>query len=436
MASPAEIAHGLPETLPADFGEWDSEASLAAVPGKSSRFEATHASGVTAKPLRQSAGRDATLTSVVDRTRDASSPSAAPFPADVDAFLRNGKLISPSAERSLSPASQKPEASHATKPEPRITAKPEAGHAANGTQPLAWRWPNVATVGGKPSIPEAKAAASQEVDAALFESFHSGIEERAEQKTARKKWMIVVPASTCSILLLLIFIIPRFNSGPKSVAKPSVQSPAAAAETEPDSSTPMPSDQAQLNENQPVASTEKQQTTDIQPAKEEEAAKPTQVQAEMMNDQLTAPTQIPKGDQKQVAEDAPPASIGAADADGLSGSGAIGSVFNGHAQSVVKAPPPAPVVISAGVATGRLIQSTPPSYPTIAKSARVGGTVELEATISTLGTIKDLHVVSGPQMLRQSAVDAVRNWRYKPYLLNNKPIEVQTTINVIFSLGG
>jgi protein TonB len=83
-----------------------------------------------------------------------------------------------------------------------------------------------------------------------------------------------------------------------------------------------------------------------------------------------------------------------------------------------------------------LIQSAPPVYPPLARTAHVAGTVELHATISTNGTIKDLRAVSGPAMLRQSAVDAVRNWRYKPYRLNNQPVEIETTISVVFTLGG
>ncbi len=82
-----------------------------------------------------------------------------------------------------------------------------------------------------------------------------------------------------------------------------------------------------------------------------------------------------------------------------------------------------------------LILKTPPVYPPIAKAARVSGTVELHATISKNGAIKDLHVVSGPPMLQQAAVDAVRSWRYMPYKLSNEPVEVETTIDVVFSLG-
>jgi protein TonB len=83
-----------------------------------------------------------------------------------------------------------------------------------------------------------------------------------------------------------------------------------------------------------------------------------------------------------------------------------------------------------------LLQKTIPVYPPIAKAARVSGTVVLQATISKAGTIENLRVIGGPAMLQQAAMDAVRQWRYKPYLLNNEPVEVETTVNVIFSLGG
>ena len=60
----------------------------------------------------------------------------------------------------------------------------------------------------------------------------------------------------------------------------------------------------------------------------------------------------------------------------------------------------------------------------------------LSATISKSGTIENLTLVSGPAMLAQAAEDAVKQWRYKPYLLNGEPVEVQTQVNVTFSLGG
>ena len=81
-----------------------------------------------------------------------------------------------------------------------------------------------------------------------------------------------------------------------------------------------------------------------------------------------------------------------------------------------------------------LIRQTQPIYPTIAKAAGVSGTVVLHATIAKNGAIKDLQVVSGSPMLQQAALDAVRTWRYKPYKLSNEPVEVETAINVVFSL--
>jgi protein TonB len=117
--------------------------------------------------------------------------------------------------------------------------------------------------------------------------------------------------------------------------------------------------------------------------------------------------------------------------------GVIGSVFGtGPAKPVVKQEAPKKVNISQGVATGLLLQKVQPTYPAIAKAARVQGTVVLQATISKNGSITNLRVQSGPAMLQQSALDAVRNWRYKPYLLNGDPVEVETTVNVVFSLGG
>ena len=101
-----------------------------------------------------------------------------------------------------------------------------------------------------------------------------------------------------------------------------------------------------------------------------------------------------------------------------------------------KAEPPKKVNISAGVAHGMLLQKTTPMYPPIAKAARVSGTVVIQAKISKTGTIENLHVISGPAMLQQAAMDAVKSWRYRPYLLNNEPVEVETTVNVIFTLGG
>jgi TonB family protein len=92
--------------------------------------------------------------------------------------------------------------------------------------------------------------------------------------------------------------------------------------------------------------------------------------------------------------------------------------------------------ISSDVMTGMLLEKTNPVYPPIAKAARVSGTVVLQAVISKTGNIIGLRIISGPAMLQQAAYDAVKTWRYRPYLFKGEPVDVDTTINVNFSLGG
>jgi periplasmic protein TonB len=94
-----------------------------------------------------------------------------------------------------------------------------------------------------------------------------------------------------------------------------------------------------------------------------------------------------------------------------------------------------PLVVSHW-AEGNIIYRVQPSYPPIARLARVQGAVELRAIISKTGAIENLIVVSGHPMLVKSAIEAVRQWRYRPYLLNNEPIEVETEITVNFVLSG
>ena len=77
-----------------------------------------------------------------------------------------------------------------------------------------------------------------------------------------------------------------------------------------------------------------------------------------------------------------------------------------------------------------------PPYPPLARQARIQGMVVLQAVIGKDGTIQNLRVVSGHPMLAQAALEAVKQWRYKPYYLNGEPVDVDTTINVNFTLSG
>ncbi len=118
----------------------------------------------------------------------------------------------------------------------------------------------------------------------------------------------------------------------------------------------------------------------------------------------------------------------------VTGAGSADNPFGGHhvqpvVQQVVK-----PRQISSGVMEGMLIDKVLPVYPAPARAMHIAGRVELQATISRDGTIDHLRVVDGPMLLQAAALEAVRQWRYRPYLLNGEPVEVETTINVDFKL--
>jgi protein TonB len=156
--------------------------------------------------------------------------------------------------------------------------------------------------------------------------------------------------------------------------------------------------------------------------------------------QIQAPSKIPKDIKldKEVASSSPTMSgvIGGEEmADGTRG-GSLNDLFSGVGPAKVKPSTPRTLSISSGVMAGYLLDNKAvPQYPAIARAARIQGTIVLQATIAKDGTIQNLRVINGPPMLQQAAIDAVRSWRYKPYLLNREPVEVETTINVVFNLG-
>lgn len=127
----------------------------------------------------------------------------------------------------------------------------------------------------------------------------------------------------------------------------------------------------------------------------------------------------------------------------LGGTGAISTanpIFGstGIAPAILPPPPPPtahPPRIS-HIMEGNLIYRVQPIYPTLARSARIQGQVLLRAIISRTGTIENLQTISGHPMLVGAAVDAVRQWRYRPYILNGEPVEVETQVTVNFSLSG
>jgi protein TonB len=156
---------------------------------------------------------------------------------------------------------------------------------------------------------------------------------------------------------------------------------------------------------------------------------------EFDNGRITAPPSIPTTIRYLRDREAPSANnIASADLGGVPGGDGKGIFNSGQPVTVVHPPAPSNIRLPSKLVESSVIYKTIPQYPIIAKTVGVQGTVVLQATISKGGTIENLQVISGPQMLQQAAIDAVRTWRYRPYLLNDQPIEVETTVNVIFKL--
>ena len=97
---------------------------------------------------------------------------------------------------------------------------------------------------------------------------------------------------------------------------------------------------------------------------------------------------------------------------------------------------PQRVRVSEDIVQGLMLKKVPPVYPPLAKQARIQGTVLLKVTISKSGDVENLQLISGHPMLAPAAIEAVKQWKYKPYLLNGEPVEVETQVQVNFTLAG
>jgi len=168
------------------------------------------------------------------------------------------------------------------------------------------------------------------------------------------------------------------------------------------------------------------------------------IQTDIVNGQLRTPTKIPQKIQMIKEDEAPPPAMGAVGVvggvpGGVPGGqmgGVIGGIISSTPVAVPKVATPQRVRVSSGVSTGLLIRRVNPNYPPLARQARIQGSVLLQAEISKTGDIQNLHLISGHPMLAPAAIEAVKQWKYKPYLLNGEPVEVETQVQVNFTLNG
>jgi protein TonB len=155
----------------------------------------------------------------------------------------------------------------------------------------------------------------------------------------------------------------------------------------------------------------------------------------MMINPLTMPTRIPQ--HAAVVSEGVPSAV---DSGFMQGNGTVpvglpDLIGTLPVQPVVKpAPVKGPIRVSSGVAAGQLLTPIQPVYPVIARAAHVSGTVVVQALIAKDGSIQHLQAISGPPMLRQAALDAIARARYRPFLLNGEPVEIETTVYVVFTM--
>lgn len=157
---------------------------------------------------------------------------------------------------------------------------------------------------------------------------------------------------------------------------------------------------------------------------------------------MMAPTVIPKKVEMIKEAELPP-DVGAGVVGGVPGGipggsagGVLGGIIGGTGSNLPPPPRPQRIRVGGNVQAAQVLRQVQPVYPQIAKTAHIQGTVILHAIIAKDGTVQELQYVSGPPLLMRSAMDAVKQWRYRPTLLNGEPVEVDTTISVIFTLGG
>jgi periplasmic protein TonB len=286
------------------------------------------------------------------------------------------------------------------------------------------------------SVPSMDAAPSPAIERPpvsvdLFRSSyaHSGSEpdEAAEKKAANwMKWILIAAGPLVLGLVLLVFFTR--SSSPVPAAAP-VKATPAPVQSQPEpiaAATPEAKPVPKPLAGTPLA------TAAQAPAETTAYTNPEPVSPDAMAAQLVAPTRI-AGQIKKVApaDEPPPTAPGPVS---MEESNVVpGSVFGGGGKEKVM---PHVVAISAGVADGMIIHKTAPIYPKFAQDAHITGKVVLKATITKQGTIEGVQVLSGPKILAPSAVDAVRTWKYKPYLLDNQPVSVETNITVVFGGAG
>ena len=371
-------------------------------------------------------------------------PAAAAV-ASTTSSAQDDDLLDVDAEEPKNPIAQ-PESHPAMNLFSAPSAGPAAGGAASATAPARER-PEAAAVQTVPvpspaviadkATPPIEAASSSVVGSAPSFTF-GGMNADSEESSGTGKKIILGIAAAVVIAAGLYVGITHFGGRtsqptttdatpagtPANVAHPLASTPRTTAAEKP-SATLAPSSQPRLPE------TNKVQNIIDETAGDTHSSNPA-VDDQSESTPEPAPIMVKGGKmvkESKVSEAPAPSMIGMATPETTAP----------PANLVPSAPPSlrptlSTLHVSQGVSTGLLIKKVAPSYPPNALRMQVEGNVELMATISKVGNISNIKIVSGDAQLSKAAVDAVKQWKYKPYLLNGEPVEIQTQVTIKFKL--
>jgi protein TonB len=395
------------------------------------------------------------------REREALARIKSAIPETVRTFdHRIPRSASGKGNRAVAPAIQKDRVEPKASPEaPRATA----AAAAVVVEPIKAAIPAEAikkTVmvravpDDKPAVaakaPQAVSATQTEASGTWAE-FVSDFKDGGVGALLQDRWRLPVVGVALLVLVLLVlgtvYWVHRSHAGNNAVkaAETSVVTPSNAAST----AQPAISTDSAATTAAGKTQADKPKTKD-QPKDQSATGKPPEpapsqavTQAPALDASLRLPAPVPKAAppvaNKEIAKEEPPAPNGAM---GVAGSvpgglpgGAPSSVINVVKDLSAAEPKPGTqkVTVSSGVAQGLLVHRVAPQYPAQAKQARLQGTVVLQAVIGKDGNVTSVKALKGNPVLTQAAIDAVKQWRYRPYALNGEPVEADTQISVTFT---
>jgi periplasmic protein TonB len=286
-----------------------------------------------------------------------------------------------------------------------------------------------------PPIPVAPPIERPPVSVDIFRSamFQSEPNEAAEKQGANWMKWILIGAGPVVLALVLLIVFTRSSTSNAATTNAKQTQAAASAVKEEDATA---ADRLIVNATGKTGNTVQPSPAKPTPAQPQigqqatasEAQPSAPVSPDAMAAQLVAPTRIAGHINKNVTADEPPPSAPAPVS--LEDNNSVpGSVFGSGSKPKFM---PRVVPISAGIAAGMIIHKTTPIYPKFAQDAHITGTVLLKATITKQGSIEGIQVLSGPKLLAPAAVDAVKTWKYKPYMLDGQPVAVETNVTIVF----